>query len=302
VSKPRLCAFYSVKGGVGKTALASVAALGLARRGRPVAVLDADFMGTSIADGLNLRAPDVRDDSGRLSWVGPRRRWLSLEETRTLRRGDAERDQLPWLDGLLVGDERPFDPASIAWTHPDAPEIQWYPSSPRIDDGVRAAERVFYTATAEVVQRIGAIARRIASQLGAGGTVIIDLPPGLYGMPKQVIDAFEMDSTFLDFVPVVVSTPDRSDLFRSVEAFNLLSRAAGGTRWVLNRNREAVELTRKRVREFLGSQWAVSRIEDQLESVGWSGDGLGRLYQSDRLEVDEAMCDRVLELLGLGHK
>jgi len=53
-----ICSFHSVKGGVGKSTLAVLAARGLAtRETHPVVLIDMDLTGTSLADVLALRAP-----------------------------------------------------------------------------------------------------------------------------------------------------------------------------------------------------------------------------------------------------
>ncbi|WP_309896698.1 P-loop NTPase [Archangium sp.] len=53
----RCYSFHSVKGGVGKSTLSVLTALGLAQRGARVTLVDMDLTGTSLADVLPLEAP-----------------------------------------------------------------------------------------------------------------------------------------------------------------------------------------------------------------------------------------------------
>lgn len=299
MSSPDVYAFYSVKGGAGKTALAIAAALGFAQRQRPVAVLDLDLMGTSVGDGLALRAPDLVRDDGSLAWTGQRRGTLDRAETVARRaRHSAARPTLPYLDSLVLDPSIDFDPAAVAWQHPDQPAIRWYPSSPRLSDSTRAARRLLVDQdVAGLTQRIAELSLGIAASLGPRPVLLIDLPPGLYGLPKLVSDAFATSDAVTSFVPVLVTTPDRNDLLRSIDVFLELSRTLYEMRWLLNRNLRAASDVREEVRAALPTQWRASRVEDQLEAVGWSGEGLGQLFQQDRLVLPSSTTSRVVDLL-----
>ncbi|HSP81445.1 MAG TPA: P-loop NTPase, partial [Myxococcaceae bacterium] len=81
----RCYSFHSVKGGVGKSTLSVLTALGLAQRGgRPVTLIDMDLTGTSLADVLPLEAPawDSVALEEKLPLLRPPTGFLSLEETR----------------------------------------------------------------------------------------------------------------------------------------------------------------------------------------------------------------------------
>ena len=58
----RCYSFHSVKGGVGKSTLSVLTALGLAQRGAQVTLVDMDLTGTSLADVLPLEAPAWPDE------------------------------------------------------------------------------------------------------------------------------------------------------------------------------------------------------------------------------------------------
>ncbi len=57
----RCYSFHSVKGGVGKSTLSVATAIHFARGGLPVALVDMDLTGTSLADVLQLEAPTWKD-------------------------------------------------------------------------------------------------------------------------------------------------------------------------------------------------------------------------------------------------
>lgn len=299
MNRPEIYAFYSVKGGAGKSALSIAAALGFAERQRPVAVLDLDLMGTSIADGLALEAPDLLRPDGSLAWTGPRTRELTRSQTLERRnRHSARTPTLPYLDSLLLDATIDFDAGSMAWKHPDQPTIRWYPSSPRLVDSTRAAQQLLIDPdTALLADRITDLVQRVSTPLGPQPVVLIDLPPGLYGLPKLVSDALATSDQIAAFVPVLVTTPDRNDLLRSIDVFLELSRTLYEMRWVLNRNLRAASEVRAEVRNALSPHWHASGIAEQLEAVGWSGEGLGQLYQQDELALPSSVTSRVVELL-----
>lgn len=301
MSAPEVYAFYSVKGGVGKSALAIAAALGFARRGRPVAVLDMDFMGTSLADALALCAPRLEQGSEGLRLQGPAQGYMSRAETLVARGFSAGTGSkgLAFLDALLLDSTVEFNPAALAWRHPDHERIRWYPSSPRLGDSVRAAGRILNEIpTDDLTDRNAKLVARIAESLGEGAVVIVDLPPALYGMPTLVARAFAQVPEVKRFVPILVSTPDRGDLYRSLEVYLDLARSLWGMRWLLNRNHQAVNDVRQQVRALLPAHMAASGVDQRLHDIGWSGEGLGRLYQVDQLALPDELTERVVSLIG----
>jgi len=80
----RCYSFHSVKGGVGKSTLSVLTALGLAQRGAQVTLVDMDLTGTSLADVLPLEAPTWagEDPSASLPLLRPPTGFLSHGETR----------------------------------------------------------------------------------------------------------------------------------------------------------------------------------------------------------------------------
>lgn len=282
---PVVHGFLSVKGGVGKTSLAIAAALSLARRGQPVAVFDLDLSGTSLADGLALCAPSP----------GRPGVWLSRDETMQARKGTQD---LAFIERYLFEPDATFDPQTAAWRHPDTPTIRWYPSSPRQGDVEASTRRLFFEQDAERT------AERLEQMLSAFSTdgaelpiVIVDFPPSMIGLPSLALRQLHRSRSIADFLPVLVSTPDRNDLFRSAEAFVDLRRQFAALRWLLNKNTMPLEEIRAEVKRFLAPQWSWSGAERLLRDVGWSGEGLGTLFRADKLHLSISLLDRMEALL-----
>lgn len=288
----RLHAFFSVKGGAGKTAVSLLSALAFAREGRPVAVLDADLTGTSLGDGLALEAPDLLVE-GQMRWAGARVGWLSRSATLSRRRErsvGATSVQLPYLDLLLQRAlNEPFDPDALAWRHPDVGGVRWYPSSPVPTDASLAARSVFRDRS--FGRRLVHVVQRIAESLGPDGVVLVDLPPGMFGVGTWVAG---LDGVVDELRPVLVTTDDRNDLYRAVEEYIGLKQAFPRTVWVLNRSVRTPEQVRDDVRNYLGTQWP--GVERDLKNLGRQPQ-LERLFVDDGLSVTTELTQRTLQLL-----
>lgn len=281
-------AFFSVKGGVGKSALAAAAAVAFARTGRAVAVVDGDLSGTSLADGLALCAPEGLPD-GAVAWSGPATPHLTRAQTVARRRDlaeDAHAPGLPFFDAVVAGPTRQgFDPVAIAWVHEDVPAVRWYPSSPAPRHVTAAIQAMFRDEKGFGV-RLGWALGAIRESVGSDGVLLVDLPPGMFGVGTWVAQD--------GVTPVLVTTSDRNDLFRSVHEQLRLRRRFPDTRWLLNRNQRAAEAVRRDLREYLGPLFPGR--EHDLREVGWDSD-LSRVFQEDHLHVSTPLGDRILQLL-----
>src|SRR5882724_3893643 len=134
-------AFASAKGGVGKSSLAVAAAHRVAHSGRRAVVIDCDLTGSSLADGLSLRAPDLRKDAaGHLDLTaGPSLPYLSFEQTTNLvdkRMAVKEAADPCWVpffnDALAFTADDPSTDCNIAamtWRDDTDPNVQYLPSS-----------------------------------------------------------------------------------------------------------------------------------------------------------------------------
>jgi len=284
VTKPRAYGFFSAKGGSGKTALATAAAFAFDSQGERVAVLDVDFTGTSIADGLGLQAP------------GPGGALLSLEQTQAARR-DAT-IELPFLDAAMAADGPAFDPIAMAWQHPEAPEVLWYPSSPLSRHIRRIQEHILAPEPEEVQARLTVVLRALLQAPGRPVTCLIfDLGTGIHGMPGVVAGA--ADTLDCRYQALLVSGPDHSDLDRGAELAAYLIRGGLPVRWTLNRNKD---LDLKAARDGLRSRIGGGRrdgVWSVLENFGYH-DRLDEMFRRDTLGFTTEELERFADRIVLG--
>lgn len=300
----RVYAFMSVKGGVGKTALAVLSAVGFARRGGRASFLDLDLTGTSIADGLALRAPDLLGDDGELHWEGLGRDALSREATigRLVRRGhaDPEHGGLSFVNDILVGGH-PLHAEAQAWHHPEAPGVRWYPSSGAEHDTLPLQQAMFDPNTApDLVARITTLLHDLVRALPERGVLFVDLPPGMFGFSSVVQHALPQDDGAAMLYPVLVTTPDRHDLARSAEQYGYLypTVTRGLSRWILNRNRRPRDEVVRDMLVRAPPALKKAGIGQLIRDFGWS-DAASLIFQRDRLDLDDAEIDRLMDILGL---
>lgn len=302
MSGPEVYAFVSVKGGVGKTTLAAAAAAGFAAEGRRVAVVDLDFVGTSVADAFWLCAPDLWDGAA-LRRTGPAAALLTRQET-LLRRRDLWDDRAPprvlFLNDLLFRRPARFDPELIAWRDAESP-IRWFPTSPGLPQAREAAHHIW-------VGRESTFTRKLSRVLGAlfqymhDGVVILDLPPGLYGV-VNIVDGVVRASLpdLTGYAYALVSSEDRNDLYRSVDDFRYLWLDLDvPARWILNRHLRDPASARTEVRRFLGDLWRAGRIEDHLIGMPYDPEGLGSLVRSETFRVGQEVGARLVRILREG--
>lgn len=269
----RAFAFVSVKGGVGKTSLAITAAAGFAARKVPVAVVDADLTGTSLADALRLVAPNP---------VGG---WHTEAEMVELRR--RSQADVPWFDAWLF-DPKKAPPRPVPWRHTEVDGIDWYPSSPHPKHIDRVLKNVRKQRTFD---RFIEAFTHIADSLGDDGVVCVDVPPTTAGITN--IAATTMNAAHVATFPVLVTTDDRNDLYRSAREFAHLRLSFPWTTWILNRAHRRPYDVRADLRQFLGPEWP--GIEEQLQSFEATA-SLSGLFTRDGLGLGTAPAE-LLSLL-----
>jgi hypothetical protein len=277
VKPKRVYAFMSVKGGVGKTALSVATAAAWARHGKQVAFIDADFTGTSIADGLALQAPGLSRDQT-----------LADRRARLLGTRGA-----PYLNDVLFG-EVPFEPVAQAWTHPDVPGGWFYPSSAIEADVAKAMAGVFESD--DITRRFREVVQSVAAELPVGGIVIVDLPPGMFSMAAISADALAAEDDLL-FMPVLVMTGDNSDLARGVEVWRGLMGLFPRTTWLLNRD-PLDDRVLAQLRGFATPSLASLDFRMHLREVGYVP-ALSRVFKTDRLELPEEEAEMLITALEL---
>lgn len=205
----RVLSFHSVKGGVGKSTLATLAALQAARRhpARRVYLIDMDLTGTSLADVLPLLAPNWETSvllPAQLEHAPTKT--LDLKSSRELialrttemnpRAGTAANLYVPFLNDFFLHQpsddlqNRDVDVRSICWKFENGPpNLNVIPSSaipgdleriiPVIFDEQHAA---FLEARLEVL-----LSRLIDVDVGTDVTVIVDVPPTIPGLSRSVM-------------------------------------------------------------------------------------------------------------------
>lgn len=178
--------------------------------GRKPAFLDCDLSGTSIADGLDLCAPDlplVEDRAFVDLLAEPTGRYLSVEETREKRRErkirkaeDGPRKDYPYPPGYFNDalryadavrrrtDDWPKAPRTDAliWRHKKNDGVLYLPSSSVLEDVQGSMgwflENPYDFAYALMVTIDALIEHRLEIT-----DIVLDLPPGLYGFPHEAL-------------------------------------------------------------------------------------------------------------------
>ena len=287
--------FVSIKGGVGKSTLSTLTALALSACGRRPLVLDADFTGSSLGDGLSLCAPS---ETG----------FLSREETLRLRgeRVDARPApkvlRPPYLnDAILHRAQRSEDDYRIdqgTWRHNDHPDIRWFPSSPAPYDVSVAVRWLHHHDQALWGKRFTTILSLSAEQLPDLTDVVIDLPPGLFGFSETILRASrDLDRARWAVRPILVTTPDRNDLFPAMESFRLLRSQLPQAVPLINKSSEGLRVIRQDLKSFFVKRIGHARLEDLLVELDWAPRTLGRIFREPHLHVPSTLLDKLAQAL-----
>jgi hypothetical protein len=208
--KLRGYSFHSVKGGVGKSTLSTLAALELAQKhpDDDVWLIDLDLTGTSLADALELQAPDLGVGPVNLRALpSPSAAPISVKASRERikLRGEHLGKQPPesderegvlflndWLlhaqRGWTPGDELPL--ALVSWRlHDGPPNLRVLPSSALPEDLRRTIPVVFDEEFAGFFEaRIEWLLEAIViAGAGRPAHVVIDVPPTIPGLSRAVL-------------------------------------------------------------------------------------------------------------------
>lgn len=208
----RCYSFHSVKGGVGKSTLSVLTALGLAQRGdRRVTLIDMDLTGTSLADVLPLESPACETaPDGTLSLLRSPTGFHSREDTRRLmeERDDVAREALqqnlearaarcvPFLNDYLLfatpdWDEQQDMPIeSVLWRMRGfSPEnsLRVLPSSALPVDLERIIPVVFDENHSGFLEsRLEYLLDALVPEQGEA-VVVVDTPPTIPGLSRSVL-------------------------------------------------------------------------------------------------------------------
>ncbi len=323
-----LHAFCSGKGGVGKSTLAVACAAVLAENGRRPLVIDADLTGTSLADGLSLRAPrlplETRDDSLQLDAL-PSNVFYSLEETwelierrRLLEDVDPERpcfvpffnDALTWQSPDLEHDCR-LD--AISWQHQAEPRVRYLPSSPAAADIGVALGYMYTEGHGGWPRRLTWLLHNSLQQMPELTDIVIDLPPGLFGfthatlsilsylareqpLPEGYAPLGEMGVRWR-VKPFLITSQDRNDLYSVLRFLGPLKAQLPPLTPLVNR----LDTSLNRIKE------GAARRFPELESLGLLdllievkyARTLSRIFVDGQLELTSDVRQNVEAALGL---
>lgn len=201
----RVLSFHSVKGGVGKSTLSTLAALQAARAHPEAAVwlIDMDLTGTSLADALPLRAP-FRGTVDEVS-VGDLREapdgHLDVDFTRELieQRGEDQQHpgpivSVPFLNDWLLYADPSWDPAvdarvdAVAWRLEGGPEnLRVLPSSALPVDLAWILPVIFDEEHAAFLEGRLELLLAALSRSAPEVWVVFDVPPTIPGLSRALL-------------------------------------------------------------------------------------------------------------------
>lgn len=306
--------FCSAKGGVGKSTLAIATAKLLAQQGRTCVLVDADLTGTSLADALVLRAPEVPPGADGFPdlTAPPTGRFLSRQETVRLcnARSNLSWDNTqpspppPFLNDILrgVGPDRECQIDALLWRHQEDDKVWYLPSSPARRDILVALGWLYHEEQFTWLQRMTWVLDAMRGQMPALTDVVFDLPPGLFGFAHELLalvsnlergDAFP--SGFPSWKPGewqgnphLVMTPDRNDLFAAVDYHVKQREHLGRLSLLLNKSTES---TPAQVRAALRERFTDAHGDVEFSSVAEMRSTLGAVFTSGDLRVSEDVVE-----------
>jgi hypothetical protein len=304
--------FCSAKGGVGKSTLAVAAAKLLAAQGRVPVLIDADLTGTSLADGLALCAPEVTigPDGHPDLTAQPTGRSLTRRETLRLLDG---RNNLSWdntepsppppfFNDVLRGaaPDRECQIDALFWRHRDDDKVLYLPSSPARRDVLVALGWLYKEEPFTWLQRVTWILDEMAKQVPTLSDVVFDLPPGLFGFAHEMlalVSNLEKGTTLPSGFPkwptdelswrgnaLLVTTPDRNDLFAAIDYSVRQKEDLTRLGLVLNKSTEA---TMSRIRADIRERRGEAHALIELAQVGEMRATLGEVFTSGALPLTD---------------
>lgn len=309
--------YASVKGGVGKSTLAVLAAKLLASEGRRPVVIDADVLGSSLADGLEICAPVVHERDGVPDYgAPPTGQWHDLPTTRRLREErkhwwkDHGKAALPaTLGPAFINDAVFYADAgtgqrcrvdAMLWRRPSDDGVRYLPSSPLRDDAIRIAPHASGNEPHFAwLRRFAWILDELVSNDEAVTDIIVDLPPGTWGLTHETLVLASKieaplprgypqwhDRLRWRVVPKLVTTPDRNDRLLAMEYWLMARDKIPALRVLMNRLFESEAKARSAIRADVPPPLRSLGLEDQVSFVSYHQASLGRLFVEGDLHVD----------------
>ncbi len=316
----KLHVFCSAKGGVGKSTLAvACAKLIAATPGRVCVLVDADFTGTSLADGLDLRAPKthIRSDGGVDLDVPPKEGFYDVAETRRQR---AERRDTKWPSGRRppppgylndvlihptkepptideIAKEIPL--ATVFWRHERKDGVFYLPSSPLPRDVEIALGWLYNEKPFSWLARMSWMfdAMTEPDQVSGLTDIVVDCPPGLFGFAHEMVvlasflsqpkplpigyPKWHETKKLSTAVAYLVTSQDRNDLRVAAEYFAKHRHKLPTLVPLLNRRTEDSATLQDVVRDQVGDIGAAEALTFVSEMAG----SLGKVFVSRDLAL-----------------
>lgn len=312
----KLHVLCSIKGGVGKSTLAVACAKLVAEHGGVPLLIDADMTGTSLADGLLLRAPKVaqREDGTLDLDAPPTGEHCSLPATERLREArknapPSERALPPaYLNdalnyqGTTAGQECRVE--GMLWAHEHADGVLYLPSSPLQQDIARSLGWIYGQDPFRWVCRLTWLLDALLARIPRLTDVVVDLPPGVWegGFSHELLALASMLSLreplpegypdwekagiAWEVAPLLVTTPDWNDVLPALEYFAAHSAVLPTLRLLVNRvGAESQRELRERVRRRLGPALANLGLEEQLTRIDELARSLGQIFRTGDLPM-----------------
>jgi len=300
-----------VKGGVGKSTLATTCAKLLAEKRRVPLLIDADLTGTPLADGLRLLAPKtaLRPDGTVDVEAAPTGELFTRDEVvrlRRLRRDNPAKRGLPpaYLNDALrpyleskVEYEGEIRVDALFWRHEIDDGVWYLPSSALTQDLVESL-RWFSLEVFDWMGAMTVLLDTVSSQWPELTDVIIDVPPGLFGFGAEMMALASMlmrdglPEGYPDWKtgPVVwdaraflVTTPDNNDVLPVYEYMALNITKLLGARILLNKSTTVPPRPEDVIGPTLGALIDARRIEQ----VAFLPQTLGRIFLDGNLYAGE---------------
>lgn len=289
-------AFASTKGGVGKSTLALLAARTISATRVPLLV-DLDLTGSSLADALDLEAPELAvDDDGRFDPASAALGWLSSQDT-LLRRHWRSRHaskgspfiQLPYTNDALMA-RMPISIGEWLWRDP-SDGLRILPASSVQGDVQRATRILAEVDGIDWRDSLVVTLRELVEGLPDVTDIVLDLPPGTWGFSHGALaamlalaDDIESNEICWSANPIFVTSPDRNALVPALEYVVANDHwFPSGLRPVVNRTVEAPEFVRRAARTKLVEPLRSLGVEERLvfvnENRGWAS-----LFRGQRRE------------------
>ncbi|HSN97565.1 MAG TPA: hypothetical protein VLS89_04670 [Candidatus Nanopelagicales bacterium] len=313
----KLHVLCSIKGGVGKSTLAVACAKLIAARGGAPLLIDANPSGTSLADGLLLRAPKValRGDGTLDLDAPPTGEHYSVQETERLRNTRKHallgKHALPpaYLNDALsyvsAAANQECRIEGMLWAHERTDNVLYLPSSPLEQDVALSLGWIFSQDPFRWICRMTWLLEALLTRLPSLTDVVMDLPPGVWegGFSHEALSLAAMLSQgeplpegYPDWekagiawqvAPLLVTTPDWNDVLPALEYLAAHSADLPTLRILVNRaGGESSMDFRARVRRRLDPALAGVRLEEQIERVEDLGRSLGEVFRVGDLAVD----------------